>query len=119
MLDDDSSVSRVRSSTITAAVSWPASVPLAAGSCDDQAKPYLGGVEIEQIVVAFSPPARGDVIAEIAYRSLLGIWPDSGPHRDPSTDFLVQIRLGSAPVGLAEAGYATRRADRPPRTHDR
>ena len=47
--------------------------PRPPASRDDQAKAELGGVEIEQVVVAFGPPARCEVSAETAHRSLLGV----------------------------------------------
>src|SRR5918994_1005819 len=83
--------------------------PLPPASGDDQAKAKFGGVESQQVVVAFGPPAGCEVSAETAHRSVLGVWPDGGPHRDPSTDLLVQVCLWAAPVSLEEAVSAVPR----------
>src|SRR5919198_6305933 len=46
---------------------------------------------------------------EAAHCPLLGVRPDSGPHRYSATDILVQVCLGPAPVGLEEAVSAVPR----------
>src|SRR5207249_8308881 len=57
----------------------------------------------------FGPPTRCQVITKAAHCPLLGVRPDSGPHRYSATDVLVQVRLRPAPVGLEEAVSAVPR----------
>jgi riboflavin biosynthesis pyrimidine reductase len=75
----------------------------AAGSRDEQAKAKLCRFESEELAVAFGPPAADKVITETAHCPLLGLRPDSGPHRYPATYPIVQVCPGPAPVGLEEA----------------
>src|SRR5258705_12194939 len=62
-------------------------------SGDEQAKAELCRLESDEVAVSFRPAARGEVITEAAYRSLLGIRSDSGPHRYSATNMIVQICL--------------------------
>src|SRR5215472_18869115 len=78
-------------------------------SGDKQAKAKLRGVEIDDVAVAFGPPARCEVMTEAAHCPPLGLRPDFGPHRYSATDILVQVCLGPAPVGLEEAVSAVPR----------
>jgi hypothetical protein len=55
--------------------------PGSPASGDDQTKTKFGCVAIEQVTVAFGPPAGCDVVAETAHRSLRGVLPNSRPHR--------------------------------------
>jgi hypothetical protein len=73
------------------------------GSGDKQAKAKLGSVESDEVTVVFSPPPRDKVLTEIAYRPLLGLRPDSGPHRYSATYPVVEICLRPTPVRLEEA----------------
>src|SRR5262249_43035868 len=79
------------------------------GSGDKQAVAKLGRVELDEVAVAFGPPAGCEVITEAAHCPLLGVRPDSGPDRHSAADMLVQIRLGPAPVGVVEAVSAVPR----------
>ena len=76
-----------------------------AGSGDKQASAKLCLLEIDEVAVAFGPPAGGEVITEAAHCPLLGVRPDSGPYRYSAADMLVQVCLGPAPVGLEEAEW--------------
>src|SRR6266700_7559391 len=51
------------------------------GSGDKQALAKLGRVEIDEVAVAFGPPAGCKVITEAAHCPPLGVPPDSGPDR--------------------------------------
>src|SRR5215467_3751951 len=82
---------------------------IAARSGDKEAKAKLCRLEIEEVPVTSGPPTGCEVITEAVYRPLLGLRPDSGPHRYSATDILVQVRLGPAPVGLEEAVSAVPR----------
>src|SRR5262249_59129303 len=79
------------------------------GSGYEQAKAKLRCIESDEVAVAFGPPARDKVIAEAAHCPLLGLWPDSGPHRYSATYMIVQVCFGPAPVGLEEAVSAVPR----------
>ena len=74
-----------------------------AGSGDKQASAKLCHLEIDEVAVAFGPPTGCEVITEAVHCPLLGVRPDSGPHRYSATDMIVQVCLGPAPVGLEEA----------------
>ncbi len=80
-----------------------ASDSLRRGSGYEQAKAKLRCIESDEVAVAFGPPTRCEVITEAAHCPLLGLRPDSGPHRYSPTDMIVQVGLGPAPVGLEEA----------------
>src|SRR5262245_12262544 len=69
---------------------WPA----VACSGDKQAKTRLCRLETQEVAVTFDPPTRCEVLAEAPHRPLLGIRPDTGPHRDSATDVLVEVGLG-------------------------
>ena len=73
------------------------------GSGYEQAEVDLCRVERDEVAVAFCPPARGRVVTEAAHRPLLDLRPDPGPHRHAPAYPVVQVCLGSAPVGLAPA----------------
>src|ERR1700722_3186182 len=85
------------------------SLTATASSRDQQAKAELCRFEIEEVAVSFGPPARCQVIAEAAHGPLLGVRPDSRPYRHSATDIVVQVRLGTTPVGLEEAVHAVPR----------
>src|SRR6266705_5687063 len=83
---------------------WPGSCGGAVtGSGDKQAKAKLCRLEIDEVAVTFGPPTGCEVITEAAHCPLLGIRPDSGPHRYSATYMIVQVGLGPAPIGLEEA----------------
>src|SRR5438445_7253424 len=75
----------------------------AEGSGDKQAEAKLCRLEIDEVAVTFGPPTGCEVITEAAHCPLLGLPPDSGPHRYSATYTVVQVCLGPAPVGLEEA----------------
>jgi hypothetical protein len=70
---------------------------------DKQAKAELGRLEIDEVAIAFGPPAGCEVITQAAHGALLGVRPDPGLYRYSATDPVVQVCLGPAPVGLEEA----------------
>ncbi len=49
-----------------------------AGSGDKQAKAKLCSAEIDEVAVAFGPPAGCEVITQAAHRPLLDVRPDPG-----------------------------------------
>lgn len=61
------------------------------GSDDKQAKAKLCRVEFEEVAVALGPPARREIITMGAHCPLLGLRPDSSPHRYSVTDTLVEV----------------------------
>src|ERR1022692_2143302 len=83
--------------------------PAVAGSGDKQASAKLWRLEIDEVAVAFGPPTGCEVITETVHCPLLGVRPDSGPDRYSAADMLVEVCLGSAPVGLEEAVRAVPR----------
>src|ERR1022692_238885 len=83
--------------------------PAVAGSGDKQASAKLCRLEIDEVAVAFSPPTGCEVITEAVHCPLLGVRPDSGPDRYSAADMIVEVCLGSAPVGLEEAVSAVPR----------
>src|SRR5438552_16312578 len=82
----------------------------AAGSGDEQAKAKVCRLEIDEVAVTFGPPTGCEVVTEAAHCPLLGVRPNAAPHRYPATYMIVQVRLGSAPVGLEESVGAVPRA---------
>jgi hypothetical protein len=52
-----------------------------AGSGDKQTLAKLCRVEVNEVAVAFGPPAGCEVITEAVHCPLLGVRPDSGPDR--------------------------------------
>src|SRR5215831_9188246 len=87
----------------------PRAVPGVTASGDKEAKAKLCRLEIEEAAVAFGPPTGCEVITEAVHCALLGLRPDSGPHRYSATYKIVQVCLGPAPVGLKEAVSAVPR----------
>src|SRR5437763_3504984 len=81
----------------------------AGGSGYEKAKAKLRCIESDEVAVALGPPARDEVITEAAHCPLLGDRPDPRPHRYSTTNMIVQVRLGPAPVGLEEAVSAVPR----------
>lgn len=72
-------------------------------SGDEQTETELGGVEVDEVVVAFGPSAGDEVVMEPVHCSALGVGSDSGPDGHSATDVFVQVGLGAAPVGFEEA----------------
>src|SRR5579875_1163276 len=79
------------------------------GSGYEQAKAELRRVKIDDVAIAFGPPAGREIRTEDTHGPLLGVRPHPGPHRYSAPDMIVQIRLGPAPVGLEEAVRAVPR----------
>ena len=67
---------------------------IAARSGDKEAKAKLCRLEIEEVTVTPGPPAGCEVITQAVHCPLLGLRPDSGPHRYSATDILVQVCPG-------------------------
>jgi hypothetical protein len=80
-----------------------------AGSSYKQAKAKIRRFEIEEVAIAFGPPTGCEVITETPHCPLLGVRPDSGPHRYSATNALVEICLRPASVRLEEAVNAVPR----------
>ncbi|WP_367222238.1 hypothetical protein [Streptomyces sp. 16-176A] len=56
-----------------------------------QAEAELCRVQGDEVVVAFGPPAAGQIAAELVRRPLLGMRPDPAPH-SRSTSFAAYAR---------------------------